>query len=416
TKIITISILGLLLLVPFMMPTKAAPAPYIPVEQGEYYEWEMSQGPNFAQFFTDDMSDRLAALFYTPPAWTIGAVWIGWEWDTVTPQSRWPLTVLAFEPENTSIFLSDYFIFDNITHTAVNLSAGYWVIHYPISDYFYNATWYIVNDTASFAAQSLYGGVAFSPYTLQGVPFAPKNINWTEFVAIANWGMAGNYYVGDAVNTTVTALSNGYSISVPALGFGNNTLAISISVTYENGILDTYTFEYGTDLLFEYLESIDPITDSPSDFAVAWDYTGQSITWTPTDRSPDTYTISLDGSPVVTATAWTNGTPITYNIPDGLTPGAAYTYSIGFTDTAGNTVSDGVDFTVNAIPDSVDPVITSSPSDLAVSAGYTGQSVSWTATDSFPATYTIKSNGSLVVVSATAWTNGTPVTYNIPDE
>ncbi len=423
TKIITISILGLLLLVPFMTPTVAAPASYVPVAEEETYLWELSQyNTNFAQFFADNMSDVIATIFSQPIIWQIITVYTGWSWDSITPQSSWPLTVKAILPENTSTFLlPDYFIPDNITHTPVYLGSGYNVLHYPAASTFYDDTWYIVNDTASFAKQSLFGGTATSPYMIMGVPFGPKNINWTEFVAVANGGMGGGYWTGDAVNTTVTALSDGYSLSVPISGYGSNTLPITINVSYNaNSILDNYTFQYGALTLFYYelvsyeADGVNPVTTSPSDFAVAHDYTGESISWTATDANPGNYTIKRDAITVVTPTPWASGTPVTYNITDGLAEGASYTFEITFSDAYGNSVSDSVVMTVT-VPDTTDPVITSAPSDLVVAHGYTGQSLSWTATDANPGTYVIKCNGTLVVVPATAWISGTPVTYNIPD-
>jgi len=421
TRIITISLLGLLLLVPFMTPTIAAPAAYVPVAEEEEYLWELNQyNANFGQFFIDNMSDVLGVIFAQPAEWQISTVYSGWSWDDILPQSSWPLTVKAILPENTSALLSDYFIFDNITYTPVFLGAGYNVIHWPPSSLFYDDTWYIVNDTASFAKQSIYGSVAFSPYTLMGVPFGPKNINWTEFVGWVNWGM-GNFWTGDAVNTTATALSNGYSLSVPASGFGSNTLPITINVTYSaDGILNNCTFEYGTLMLFFYelvsytADAVNPvITDAPSDLIVDHDYTGESFSWTATDANPGNYTITRDATPVVTATPWVNGTPVVYNIPDGLTPGT-YTFQITFEDIGANVASDSVVMTINA-PDTTDPVITDAPSDLVLTVGATGQSLSWTATDEYAGTYTIRANGSLVVVTATPWVSGTPVIYNIPD-
>ncbi|MBA7519943.1 hypothetical protein ES705_12031 [subsurface metagenome] len=62
-----------------------------------------------------------------------------------------------------------------------------------------------------------------------------------------------------------------------------------------------------------------------------------------------------------------------------------------------------------------DPIISNAPSDLTVEAGYTGQSLSWTATDANPDTYTIELNGTGIVVSSTPWANNAPVVYNILD-
>lgn len=420
TKIITISILGLLLLVPFMIPTKAAPT-YVTVAEEEKYEWDLSQfNANFGQFFTDNMSNVLAALFFQPSGTDIATVYSGWSWDATTPQSSWPLTVTTISPENTSTLLSVWGIPDNITSTQVDGDWGYTVIHFLSSSSYYPWTWYIVNDTYSFALQNIFGGHAFSPYMLQEVPFAPKDINWTEFAATSQWGLT-NYWGGLVGNTTITALSDGYSVFVPASGFGSNTLPITINVSYNaNSILDNYTFQYGALTLFYYelvsyvVDAVNPVTTSPSDFAVAHNYTGKNISWTATDAYPENYTITRDATPVVTTTPWVNGTQVTYNITDGLAPGT-HTFQITFSDTSTNTISDSVVMTVGPYPDTNDPVIIIAQIDLVVAHDYSGQSLSWTATDANPSTYTITLNGTTTVVAATAWTSGTPVTYNIPD-
>ncbi|MBA7561723.1 hypothetical protein ES708_03363 [subsurface metagenome] len=157
----------------------------------------------------------------------------------------------------------------------------------------------------------------------------------------------------------------------------------------------------------------DPIiSNAPSDFTVEAGYTGQSLSWTATDANPDTYTIELQGTGIVAGpTAWTSGNAINYNIPDGLGVGS-YVYTVNFIDEYDNFITDSVTFTVEA---AINPVITVSPNNFNVEAGYTGQSLSWTATDANPDTYTIELIGTGIVVSSTPWANNTPVLYNIPD-
>jgi hypothetical protein len=65
--------------------------------------------------------------------------------------------------------------------------------------------------------------------------------------------------------------------------------------------------------------------------------------------------------------------------------------------------------------DKEDPIISNAPSDFTVEAGYTGQSLSWTATDANPDTYTIELIGTGIIVTSTPWASNTPVVYNIPD-
>ncbi len=65
--------------------------------------------------------------------------------------------------------------------------------------------------------------------------------------------------------------------------------------------------------------------------------------------------------------------------------------------------------------DMEDPIKSNAPSDFTVEYGYTGQSLSWTATDANPDTYWIELIGIAIVVASTPWSNNTPVVYNIPD-
>ncbi len=62
------------------------------------------------------------------------------------------------------------------------------------------------------------------------------------------------------------------------------------------------------------------------------------------------------------------------------------------------------------------PIFTSTPIDRNIEYGYyTGESVSWTATDDHPDTYTVELLGSGTVAGPTTWGSGSSITYNIPD-
>ena len=128
------------------------------------------------------------------------------------------------------------------------------------------------------------------------------------------------------------------------------------------------------------------------------------------DLNPFNYTIELQGTGIVEGpTSWTSDVPITYNIPDGLAVGD-YTYIVNFTDDGDNFITDSMIFTVGD-----DPTITNAPSDFTVGTGYSGQSISCTASDLHPDTYTIELQGTGVVAGPTSWTSGVPITYSIPD-
>ncbi|MHA1111501.1 MAG: hypothetical protein ACTSRE_10400, partial [Promethearchaeota archaeon] len=153
-------------------------------------------------------------------------------------------------------------------------------------------------------------------------------------------------------------------------------------------------------------------TVPPSHILVGEGYTGQSFTWTATDANPDTYTVELIGSGIVAGpTIWTSGTQAVYNIPDGFTFGPHW-YNITVTDDDGRFTSIIVTFNVT---DSTDPVFTTTPSDITVEEGYTGQSFTWAATDNHPDTYTLELEGSGIISGPSTWTSGNSITYYIPD-
>ncbi len=154
------------------------------------------------------------------------------------------------------------------------------------------------------------------------------------------------------------------------------------------------------------------ITVSPNHLTVEYGYTGQSLSWTATDLNPYNYTIELQGTGIVAGpTVWTSGNAINYNITDGFSVGS-YIYTVNFTDDYDNFITDSVNF---AVEDTTNPVITVSPSNFTVEQGYTGQSISWTATDLNPYNYTIELQGTGIVAGPTVWTSGNAINYNITD-
>jgi len=226
--------------------------------------------------------------------------------------------------------------------------------------------------------------------TLVGTGLVAGPTAWSSGVAIT-------YNVPDGVAITY---------NVPdGLTVGEYIYTVNFTDDYDNFVTDSVTFTVE--------DTTNPvITDAPTDLIVEYDYTGQSLSWTATDANPSIYTITLVGTGLVAGpTAWTSAIAITYNIPDGLAVGD-YTYTVNFTDIEGNNVTDSVTFTVE---DTTNPVITDAPTDLTVEYGYTGQSLSWTATDANPSMYTIELQGTGIVIGPTAWTSGIAITYNIPD-
>ena len=220
--------------------------------------------------------------------------------------------------------------------------------------------------------------------------------------------VSGDYaYIADYTSgLAVIDISESIAPGTPVYEYTNgDAYGVYVSGDY------AYMADYDSGLAVIQME--DPIiSDAPSDFTMEYGYTGQSISWTATDANPDTYKIELQGTGIVAvSTAWTSGNAINYSIPDGFGVGS-YIYTVNFTEDYGNFITDSVTFTVE---DTTNPVITVSPNNFTVEYGYTVQSISWTATDANPDTYTIKLIGTGIVVTSTPWADNTPVVYNIPD-
>jgi hypothetical protein len=351
TKTLSLIIIGLLFLLPFIRNSKAQGA-YVGIQEDDVYVLELSVYPgNWGTYFSDNLEDTLGNLVPLGPDYNLTLIYYQWVIATSypPPQSRWPLTVNTIGTEETGDALSIYGDNTTITYTPVNGTLGWNLVAIPPIGDEYDFSWVIVNDTSSFLRQTLNLTLAFSAYSILGVPFAPTNINWVSFVAeyLGVMGALGGLYN----NISATAQSNGYLLNIPAYGFENNSVAIDINVTYNsNGVLTYYEFSYGGQTLCSYtlVEPSDPIiTSSPEDFTVEVGYTGESISWTATDLYPQTYTIELQGGATIGPLAWSSGAAITYNIPDGFTEGN-YTYIITISDQYGNSVTDSVVMTVEA--------------------------------------------------------------------
>jgi hypothetical protein len=237
--------------------------------------------------------------------------------------------------------------------------------------------------------------------------YTGQGISWTATDSNPNTYTIELQGSGIVAGPTVWTSGNAINYNIPdGFSVGSYVYTVTFTDDYGNFITDSVTFTVDED-------TTNPtITNAPSDFTVETGYTGQSISWTATDSNPNTYTIELQGTGIVAGpTAWTSGNAINYNIPNGFGVGS-YIYTVNFTDDYDHFITDSVTFTVD---DTTNPTITNAPSDLTVEFGYTGQSLSWTATDPNPNTYTVELQGIGIVAGPTAWTNGNAINYNIPD-
>ncbi len=142
-------------------------------------------------------------------------------------------------------------------------------------------------------------------------------------------GTTGNYWGDDYTDRYPSATNDGYVWDTP----------------YEiNGT------DFGTDN-FPLVNLAQPDVNAPiffnlpEDFTANEGYSGLNISWNVTDLNPGTYMIEQNGTELVSATAWSNGIAILFNIPNGLSEGF-YNYSIFVSDENGNTARDTIILTI----------------------------------------------------------------------
>ncbi len=178
---------------------------------------------------------------------------------------------------------------------------------------------------------------------------------------------------------------NDITVNVDGLPYGTHTLDIVVYDVDQNSVTDQ--------VLIHVYDDTPPVLKGQPDTIAFEGVAGQTISWTASDLNPDTYIVLLDGE-IDAQGPWTN--QVTYSL-DGLVAGL-YEVELTVYDLDRNSDSDII--TVLVVYDDAPPTI-ESPSDMTIYEGTTGARIAWTATDDWPASYEIESDGS--VVSSGPW-------------
>ena len=172
----------------------------------------------------------------------------------------------------------------------------------------------------------------------------------------------------DSINTTV----------------GNHNFTIVLN--------DTSDFSVSDLVWITVASPISPEVNAPANQTLECGFSGENITWIPTERSisPDSYIVYRNGS-IFASDSWSNQTPIVINLDSiNLTLGN-HNFTIVINDTTDLTISDLVWITVQ---DTTNPTL-NSPSDITYELGDTGNSIVWIGTDLKPNNYTVYKNASI---------------------
>jgi hypothetical protein len=402
TRIIAISLLGLLLFVPFIGFSRAQVPSHVGLTEGQHEEWDgyIYKGPTdqvWAQWKADNMTARWSEAFGHTYYDSMEAVYNLTDKAPIAPQFTMFYTVESIIPDtggfddNSDAGITPDETWASPGETLINMSSSSGTFMdfsgWPYYDYFENGTGiFMANTTAGFAEDIGYGDMATSAIWATNmfntgnmaflgwrldmnktntILFAPNNVNWTEFKDLVGLNLGFPVWLATGYSIKCRNLTNGFMLHSGIGDFVQNTENINVTVTYDpNGLLTYYGFDYGSETLVEifYADSTYPvITVSPSDLVLDHDYTGESLSWTATDANPDEYAILQNGSAVVFPTAWTSGGAIVYNIPDhdeigGLAPGY-HSFQINIGDSRPNRPNVASDTVlVRVLPGPVPPI------------------------------------------------------------
>nr|KXH73850.1 MAG: hypothetical protein AM325_16655 [Candidatus Thorarchaeota archaeon SMTZ1-45] len=184
----------------------------------------------------------------------------------------------------------------------------------------------------------------------------------------------GTYFNSGAWN------GSSITVSVDDLSYGTHNLTLVVYDTCYNSVSDT--------VLVTVTDTCAPLCNDPSDMQISEGSIGFTITWTPWDATPSSYSVLRNGTEIDSG-VW-DGSEIVVSL-DGLSLGV-YNYTLSLSDLNGNSVRNTVIITVfDATPPTID-----SPIDIIYEVGVTGNVIVWHPFDLHPASYSILRNGSIV--------------------
>ncbi len=203
---------------------------------------------------------------------------------------------------------------------------------------------------------------------------------------------------GIVVNSTSWTSNNPITYNIPeGLTLGEHLYTINITDDY--GLFTTHTINIT--IIVDQAKPI--ITVIPSNSTIIQGYENQTISWTATDTNPYNYTIQLQGEGiVVNSTPWENGVEVVYNVSDDL-PLREYLYTINFTDTNDNYITQTVNLTI--IEDTFDPIFITQGVNQTFESGIDLVWHAVRAIDDNPYNYTVEYQGVGMIKNSTSWEN-----------
>ena len=210
----------------------------------------------------------------------------------------------------------------------------------------------------------------------------------------ANYNITVDGILFGGLNTTIINGSN--IVYIDGLSLGSHVVTIKI--------LDNGGYQLSDSVVVSVVDTRFPLVGFIGGFQYELGSTGNSLTWYPSDASPDSYSVYRNGT-LIDSNSYTNATTVSISL-DGLTLGT-YNFTILVNDTSGNQVSDTV---FVSIVDTTSPDL-NTINDVQFEFGSTGYVLTWDPRDSSPGSYLVYQDG--VNIESNPYTNTTIVNISL---
>ena len=235
--------IGFLLFLPFIRVSVAAPPCWVGVYDDDVYIWSYNNhtAARWGQWETDSMGLTGTLALSRVISW----------FETMDDYGQTPgtmnHTILSLEDLAPDLEYGTNYPSVELSHELVYTLTGQysydWLDKLTGLTNVYNGL--VLENSDEFALWHDNLTSFFSPENiLETSLWASTQIDWDQVVATANTGLAD-------VNAIASALADGFKITVPALAWINNTLAVGLEVTYDDGLLDSWELTYGTETVFD---------------------------------------------------------------------------------------------------------------------------------------------------------------------
>lgn len=241
--------IGLLAFLPFISVSVAAPPCWVGINLDDTYSWnyEMGWTARDADWTTDGISLLIFANMDSASMF-----WVDDDQMAYLMPGNMSHEITAVEDLAADIEFGTGYMGVSYSHALAWESAawtGDWEDKDTLSNIYQGL---IVRDESEFVLfnknLTRYFDMTLSNIFPLTSLFVPTNFDWTDVVTAANTGLTDINATATVLTNSTTAEEIGFKVSIAALAWGTNTLALELEVTFDEcGLLDDWDLTYGGD-------------------------------------------------------------------------------------------------------------------------------------------------------------------------